>query len=87
MAPWFGGRQGAKDAPATALGAIGGWPCPLGARPPALSGLPRGTEDPRLPVQADWIGSRTAVAMALQCFSRKQSYRWFVSRRGTCRRC
>ena len=45
-----------------------------------------GAEEPRLSLQANWIGSWTAIAMAVQCFGRSTSYRWSVLKRGTCRR-
>ena len=37
--------------------------------------LLRGAEEPRLPLQADWIGSRAAVAMAVTARSPKRACR------------
>ena len=43
---------------------------------------------PLLSLQANWIGSWAALSQWLfPALSPKQSYRWFVLRRGTCRRC
>ena len=42
---------------------------------------------PALPLQADWTGSRAIVAIGFTALSPEWSYRWSVSRRGTCRQC
>ena len=55
----------------------------VASEPEALSAV---FEEPGLPLQANWIGSWTAITMAVQCIGRSRVYRWSVSKRGTCRR-
>ncbi len=44
----------------------------VASEPDASAG---GAEEPRLPLQANWIGSRAAVAMAVQRSRRSRAYR------------
>ena len=44
----------------------------VASEPEASAG---GAEEPCLPLQADWTGSRAAVAMALQCARRSRACR------------
>ena len=62
----WGAARGQRRTSDRARGRLAGWPCPLGARPPALSGLPPCLA-PRAPLPSRLPGPRRAALPAAGC--------------------